>query len=368
MFSCVSLNSRLSRQQFGNASVKHQVTAYWQWLRYCESRPRAGKRLLLISLDETSVSFAPDTGKGLVVIRSARTAKAFDKKQDARTTVTYVALVCDGDSMQERMPHFIITSKAKATLAQMHALHASFQSNVHIWRGEKSSWNNSKLMQRILVLIHKAVANKHDVQPVLILDVAPCHITQQVMQKARSLGVWLVYVPGQVTFLNQPLDTHCFSSFKTWLRRRYEELRSTSADCVVNRLQWLRTLQKAKESFFDQRSWTGAFQDTGARLPCSSLTKDLLAHTKPNVARCAAALEPDAKLLELFWPRRRRMDYAHAALFRTPVARMSGISSDNHAAAAKRPLPASHVSIALSSRSNKQACRQYPARPADDQI
>ena len=125
-------------------------------------------------------------GQGLVVIRSERTAKAFVKKQDARTSVTYVALVSDDDSMQERMPHFIITSKAKTTLAQMHALHASFQSNVHIWREGKSSWKNSKLMQRILVFIHKAVANKHDVQPVLILDVAPCHITQQVMQKARS--------------------------------------------------------------------------------------------------------------------------------------------------------------------------------------
>ena len=107
-------------------------------------------------------------GQGLVVIRSERTVKAFVKKQDARTSVTYVALVCDGDSMQERMPHFIVTSKATATLAQMHALHASFQSNAHVWREEKSSWNNGKLVQRVLVLIHTAVANKHDVQPVLI--------------------------------------------------------------------------------------------------------------------------------------------------------------------------------------------------------
>ena len=186
MFSCVSLNSRLGRQSFGNASGKHQVTAYWQWLRYCESCPRAGKRLLLTNLDETSVSFAPDMGQRLVVIRSERTVKAFVKKQDARTSVTYIARVCADASTQERMPHFIITSKAKATLAQPHAPHASFQSNVHVWREEKSSGNNGKLMQRILVLTHKAVANKHDVQPLLILDVAPCHITQQVMQKARS--------------------------------------------------------------------------------------------------------------------------------------------------------------------------------------
>lgn len=51
-------------------------------------------------MDETSVSFAPDVKSGLVVSRSLRVARALVKKQDTRTNVTYVATVCDDDSMQ----------------------------------------------------------------------------------------------------------------------------------------------------------------------------------------------------------------------------------------------------------------------------
>jgi len=299
---------------------------------------------------------------GLVVTRSERTARASVKKQDARTNLTYVALVCDDDSMQEHMPHIIITSQSKTTNAQLRALNASFRPNVHIWREEKSSWNNSKLMQRILVLIRKAVAGKPDIQPVLILDVAPCHITKEVMQKARSSGVWLVYVPAQVTFVLQPLDTHGFSSFKAWLRRMYEELRSASTDGVVDRLRWLQLLQAAKQSYFDQRSWTHAFHDTGARLPCASLTKELLQHVAPRVARCAVSQQPEQQTLALFWPRRRRMEYAHDALFKVPVPSMPSTPATERVASAKRSFPVSPMSIALSSRSNKRSCRQYPVR------
>ena len=366
LFSCFLGASAGMLVCFRDALSKRQVTAYWQWLRFCESRPRGEKRLLLINLDETSVAFAPNLPSGLVVTRSRRAARTAIRKQDTRSNLTYVATVCDDDSMQEHMPHIVITCASKTTRAQMHALRISSRPNVHIWNEEKSSWNNSKLMQRILDLISKAVAGRQDLQPVLILDVAPCHISREVMRKARSVGVWLVYVPAQVTYLVQPLDTHGFASFKVWLRQRYEDLRSASADGVVDRLQWLRTLQVAKKLLFDPRSWTHAFQDTGARMPCPRLTNELSAHVASRVARCAVALEPDIQSLSLVWPRRRRMAYAHNALFNAPVA--SASSQTARAVTAKRPLPVSHMSIALASISNKRACRQYPVRSVDDQL
>ena len=71
--------------------------------------------------------------------------------------------------MQEHMPHIIITCKSKTMLAQMHALHVAPRPNVHIWKEEQSSWNNSKLMHPILVLNRKAVEGKPDVPPVVLL-------------------------------------------------------------------------------------------------------------------------------------------------------------------------------------------------------
>ena len=89
----------------------------------------------------------------------------------------------------------------------MQELMNSSRPHVHVWRNGEKAWNNNILTHRILQVISNAVSHRADLQPVLILDVAPCHIHEAVMRKARSLGIWLVYVPAQVTSLVQPLDT-----------------------------------------------------------------------------------------------------------------------------------------------------------------
>ena len=100
---------------------------------------------------------------------------------------------------------------------QFEALRQTDDPKMHVWRTENKAWNNRILMQRMITAISRAVSHLVDFQPVLIIDVAPCHIDKSVMHKARSLGIWLVYVPSQITFLVQPLDTHGFASFKMWL-------------------------------------------------------------------------------------------------------------------------------------------------------
>ncbi len=340
---------------------RSKATAYWQWHRYKESRVPEGKKILLLNLDETSVSFAPEMRSGLIVARSAHKARSLVKKQDTRTNLTYVAVVRDDRAMQEHMPHFVIGCESKITLQQLRELHAASQTNVNVWRNEKSAWNNNVLMQRILKEISIACSHRADLQPVLIIDVAPCHIHKNVMQKAKALGIWLVFVPANITSLVQPLDTHGFASFKAWLRRQYSDLRSKSVDGLVDRLSWLQVLQSAKLLFFDKQSWTKSFQDTGARLPCLRLTRALQKYVGLHAARDAFAQEPDVQTLSLVWPRRRPMVYAHAALFGTQEPHMPDHAASWSPAVKRAPsLPA--MSIALASRSNKRACRQFPCR------
>jgi hypothetical protein len=127
-----------------------------------------------MNLDETSVSCAPEQGAGLIVLRSSRAAKASVRKQDCRTNFSYVGVVCDNGLFQVHMPHFLIASKFNMTLQQLQELQRSQDSNMHVWRSEKSAWNNHYFMQRILTAISKAVSHLTDFQPVLIIDVAPC--------------------------------------------------------------------------------------------------------------------------------------------------------------------------------------------------
>ena len=252
-----------------------QVNRYWQWHRYNESRVPEKKRLVLLNLDETSVSFAPEMQAGLIVTRSAHRARTLVKTQDTRKNLTYVAIICDDVNIQPHVPHFIIGDEKKMTQQQANRLRMTPAPNVHIFRNvsrnsdlepgrRASAWNNHALMKKILQTISDCLSHRDDVQPVLVLDVAECHIHKEVMQKAKALGIWLVFVPASITSLVQPLDTHAFWSFKAWLRRQYASLRGKSPQGIVEELSWLRVLQSAKAEFFDKKSWSQSFKATGA--------------------------------------------------------------------------------------------------------
>lgn len=350
----------------GAAFRASKVTRYWQWHRYNESRVRGGARIVLINLDETAVSFAPDLRTGFIVSKTSHQARALVKKQLTRTNVTYVAIVCDDGDIQKHMPHFIIGDKKKISQRSLSQLRLNAPANVHIVQNETKAWNNHAVMLRILTALGNCFTDSPDLQPVLILDVAQCHIHRSVLDKAKQLGLWLVFVPALITCLVQPLDTHGFFAFKSWLRRQYRALRSQSPNGLVEPFDWLQVLQSAKASFFDARSWVKAFTDTGARQPCMRLTAALNKHFAPALATNAAAAMPTMQDLAFFWPRGRRMLFAHSSLFPKEGMCPSEPRADKRPAP-RQPVPPSEpaVSIALSSRSLVRACRQFPSRSVE---
>ena len=301
---------------------------------------------------------------GLVVARSAHSARTLVHSQDAKMNLTYVATICDVETLQPHVPHFIIADAHRMTQEQLRQLKMSAAPNVHIFRNESKAGNNHILMKKILQAISTCLSHRDDIQPVLVLDVASCHIHKDVFQRAKDLGIWLVFTPAQITSLVPPLDTHAFWSFKAWLRRQYAKLRSKSPQGLVERLRWLQVLQSAKAEFFDKRSWVQSFRATGARLPCARLTKALSKYVAVDGASNAANNRPDAEGLQPVWPKRRRMAFALNLLF-PPAAEQVVSRPSSRTVAQKRPLSMPAVSIALASRANKRACRQYPCRSTE---
>ena len=207
-----------------------------------------------MNLGETNVSFAPEQNAGLVVTTSLLRAKALMKKQDSRTNLTYVAVICDDEVEQKSMPPFISGDQKRITQQVLRALPIDAHGNSRIIRNERKAWSNHQVMQKILKTLHDAISHRQNLQPVLILDVSEGHIHKAVMQKAKDLGIWLVFVQSHITFLVQPLDTHGFAGFKAWQRQQYAQLRSQSPEGLVNRLHWLQVLQSAKALCFDCKS------------------------------------------------------------------------------------------------------------------
>ena len=73
-------------------------------------------------------------------------------------------------------------------------------------------------------------------QLILVLDVAGCRLHHTICSLAKQKGMLLLYIPGKLTWLLQPADTHVFCRLKRRLRQLWLDLavRSASGDA-----EWL---------------------------------------------------------------------------------------------------------------------------------
>ena len=247
-----------------------------------------GKQLLRINLVETSVAYIPDTLRGLVVSRRHWGARGgrrpVIKGKEARGACTYVAMICDDQEVQKVLPQIIIGNRRRFTSRLLRTVAPHKPKNVRVWCGN-SAWNNHRLMCKVLCEVAAAVRDvRHKFQITLVLDMAPCHLHATVLQTASQLNIWLLYVPARTTFLLQPLDTHCFASFKMWLRRRFQDARKHGQDGQVSPAAWLRILYDLPLQFLAGRTWREAFMQNGLGGSSSSV--------RPDVSQLLQSLRP----------------------------------------------------------------------------
>lgn len=293
-----------------------QVHAFWQWVNLaCGAALANGKRPLLVNLDETSISRAIVGGKGHVV-----TSKAFGHDADQqeafyripasqrRGAVTHVALISAVPEMQRHLPQIFLAARARFSEQLANSVSA-MESNCQFWR-EASGWNSSERMLRILDELATAVGGvRADWQIILVLDMASCHLTDEVAHKAAALGVWLVFVPTHLTWLVQPLDVSVFGTYKTRLCQAYHQLQARSPGGLVSDQGWAFTLAQTTLAYIERRDWSRAFHRVGVDGCQSHLADSLLRAMQPcspEEVRNVARAPPNVEALLSLFPRRRR--------------------------------------------------------------
>lgn len=306
-------------------------------------------------------------------------------KRELRGAVTYVALVCNQSGVQPLLPHFVIGNHSRFTFKLLRDAQQHQPRNIFLLR-ETSSWNTKLVMVKILKYLVKCLASVLNLyQPVLFLDVAPCHIHKLVLDAAARVGVWIIFIPARITYLAQPLDTHGFSSFKLWLRKQIQQIRAEDGDGKVVPLEWLKVLMQAPRAFFSRRQWHKSFADNGLGTGGSEVREKL--NRFANLAEIIPEFPSSADISYIF-PKRRKLDYALPALSKPfcqlatsadaqstslAVAGAASSSSGLEGAPSSGQVlqavvsqglarPDQTLSIALSSRLNARACRQYPVR------
>ena len=220
---------------------------------------------MVINCDETAIAFSYTGRKGNVVKTQRGGYNAACERArlgDKRGTVTYLAFISGTPGMQNRLPQILLGNFLRFTVAALRDIAAETPHNIHLWR-DKSAWMNHMKFKRALRLLSQALEPRENQQLILVLDSARCHLRKDVVAYAARLKIWIVVVPGKLTFLLQPLDVYAFGPFKKALVDAYYKARMRAGGEVLSPTAWLRVLVTTIASVFQLTDWAHAFARVG---------------------------------------------------------------------------------------------------------
>ena len=116
----------------------------WTWCNYLHSFVPAGKRVLRVNIDETSIKLDMDNKHGFISAAATKQDKHHGlrrrmSKSRSRTAYSYVAVLCDDVALQKMMPQIIIVNCNQCPAAVYEEIRSNRPDNVVIWR-RKSCW------------------------------------------------------------------------------------------------------------------------------------------------------------------------------------------------------------------------------------
>lgn len=285
-----------------------EVLAGWQYYAHLQDNIPVDKRVLRISLDETSIAYW-DTKKsaGNVFVGKRKRdltrvlARGGATLRDLRIHLTHVAVVCDDPDVQRRLPQILIIAGAVLPLYLCDDIAAVLPANVEVWRA-KSGWVNTAVFVKIIERLGEALASLHAThQCIVLLDCMGAHYAYPVLRAARRCGLWLAFVPASLTWLVQVLDTHAFAQFKEYLRDHYLRARMDAPNGTVPIPAWVGVICKGIQDVLEVREWAGAFDENGFGRALDIVRPRIWAHIGGAVAAVSTEV-PAPDQLGLVFP------------------------------------------------------------------
>ena len=255
------------------------VLAAWQCWSHLTSNVQPGKRVLKLSVDETSVAYW-DTKKqkGNVAV-SRRAARGKATTRQLRMHLTHIAVICDDPEIQPHLPQILLVAGAILPLGIVDDICAILPSNVEVWRA-KSGWVNSRIFKRVVERIAEALEPyKATHQAILQLDVFAPHYDIGVLKAAASSGLWVSFIPAKLTWLLQVLDVFTFAKYKEHLRSLFAKERSLAPNGEVSILSWIRIICDTIQSVLHGSSWGPCFERNGFSEHLAAVRPAIWAHT-----------------------------------------------------------------------------------------
>lgn len=290
---------------FGSETSK--ALTFWQWCNHLVSECPAGKTVVWVNMDETSVALYNGLRKGNVFFWRHSHDVASEPAQRInrsllRTNLTMISFCCSEPLLQPHMPHIIIGNENTFKASEFLALLEVSPTNVYLIR-QKSAWNNKHVMLRLVALLNLILQRfSNDYYFILGLDAAGCHIVPEVLLAFRASFLKFLLVPAKLTFMLQVLDTHGFRRWKNAFGREYQKKRSASETGQLSISDFLTVIYKSINLIFPTTKWKKAFLEDGWSHSqsgvCKYITDWCRIETMPHISNDM----PSTEALQLLFP------------------------------------------------------------------
>ena len=137
------------------------------------------------------------------------------------------------------------------------------------------------------------------------MDTYAPHYDPVVLRRAFHLGIAIEFIPARLTWLMQPLDTHVFRRFKSYLRKVIETSTVAQAGVKLGKVAWIALGCEAVQCILEDNNWSLAFMDNGYGGQQKRLSKAILSELKEVGVPESSAARPTLEMVQLCFPKGR---------------------------------------------------------------
>lgn len=339
-----------------------------QWSQWLWEIALKNRRTICINFDETPVYRQLQPRKGYVLAPQRQRDKdcyARVPLRDRRGASTVLALICDDAELQKTLPQFILTKDKNLTKAEMEKL--KYLPAPLRWVKGTKGWVTSPILIQLLTEMRKCIRRTHPHHEIVVcFDCAPCHVSRETLIHCSRLQLHVCLIPGGMTYLCQPLDTHVFATFKRHLAEAQERERESRADGVLPATRWVDLLARTVLTVLTATDWSHTFAENGlaASWVClrSRIAEQVMAHLplplrEPSLDELNLLLGSKREdIADLVYRQSKRTAARPVLLIPAPLARLP----------AAPPLPAIAAGAGAAASSSGAALPPPPLPPPAD--
>ena len=311
--------------------ISDRVAIYLRWLQWTLQRQPVGAPVVIVAMDETSMSSVHATGQGAMLHSSAQHAmqQPVQPPQKNLGRLALLASVCSDPDIQKHLPQIWLPRTKEGQRPPAAVVNAFTAAGYphEGWHGTRG-WTTQSVVRAWFGKVRRKVLQlKPGARIIIVLDVCPTHVAQRVLDAARRLELTIVFVPARCTWLLQILDTHVFAQLKREMRRQLWRDAQRAPTGTLTMAEQLQSMTRAATQVLVNRSWSHLFGRVGLdgrlQLLRPSLRQVLIG--KDMSPRRPTMLE----LADILGAHRTHVGGVAAALFPTDVAGAAPLATSN---------------------------------------